>query len=128
MILKGISGTLDYSSTEDTRFTQTQANAVVFADQLADPDGGKSLALKTLIKKGYPEYYYRQNSSNVYTLTAGDEITDQAGNEYYIASVHDVGEIDDTFYIFNVETIQRRIFEQQDGIFYLTAVRGNVSP
>ena len=128
LILKGISGTLDYSSTEDTRFTQTQANAVVFADQLADPDGGKSLALKTLIKKEYPEYYYRQNASNVYTLTAGDEITDQAGNEYYIASVNDVGEIDDTFYIFNVETIQRRIFEQQDGIFYLTAVRGDVSP
>ena len=128
LILKGITGTLDYSSTEDNRFTQTQTNAVVFADQLADPDDGKSLELKELIRKGYPEYYYKEKSSNVYTLTAGDTITDQAGNQYYIASVNDAGEIDDTFYIFDVEEIQRRIFEQQDGIFYLTAIRGNVSP
>jgi len=128
LILKGITGTLDYSSTEDNRFTQTQTNAVVFADQLADPDDGKSLELKELIRKGYPEYYYKEKSSNVYTLTAGDTITDQAGNQYYIASVNDSGEIDDTFYIFDVEEIQRRIFEQQDGIFYLTAIRGNVSP
>tara|TARA_B100000963_G_scaffold338002_1_gene334470 strand:+ start:7463 stop:22063 length:14601 start_codon:yes stop_codon:yes gene_type:complete len=128
LILKGISGTLDYSSTEDTRFTQVQTNTVVFADQLADPDDGKSLALKELIRKGYPEFYYKEKSSNVYTLTAGDSITDQAGNQYYIASVNDIGEIDDTFYIFDVEEIQRRIFEQQDGIFYLTAVRGNISP
>jgi hypothetical protein len=34
----------------------------------------------------------------------------------------------DTFYIFDTEEIQRRIFGQQDGIYYLTAVRGNISP
>ena len=128
LILKGISGTLDYSSTEDTRFTQVQGSTVVFADQLQDPDDGKSLELKELIRKGYPQYYYKEKSSNVYTLTPGDTITDQAGNQYYIDSVNDIGELEDTFYIFDVETIQRRIFEQQDGIYYLTAVRGNVSP
>ena len=128
LILKGISGTLDYNSNEDTRFTQTQASTVVFADQLTDADYGKSLALKDLIRKDLNQYYYKQNGTSVYTLTPGDEITDQAGNDYYIHSVHDIGEIDDTFYIFDVETIQRRIFEQQDGIFYLTAVRGDISP
>ena len=128
LILKGITGTLDYSSIEDTRFTQTQSSAVVFADQLADPDDGKSLVLKEMIRKGYPQYYYRQLGTPVYTLTPGDEITDGAGVKFYIASVTDIGEIDDTFYVFDVEEIQKRIFEQQDGIFYITAVRGNISP
>jgi len=128
LILKGISGTLDYSAFEDTRFTQTQLSAVVFADQLADADYGKSLYLKEMIRKGYPEYYYRQLGTPVYTLTPGDTLNDGEGNQYYIDSVKDVGEIDDTFYVFDVEEIQKRIFEQQDGIFYITAVRGNVSP
>ncbi len=128
LILKGISGTLDYSANEDTRFTQTQLSAVVFSDQLADPDYGKSLALKEMIRKGYPQYYYKQNGTPVYTLTPGDTLNDGAGVQFYIESVTDVGEIDDTFYIFNTEEIQKRIFEQQDGIFYLTAVRGDISP
>ena len=106
-------GTLDYSSTEDNRFTQTQTNAVVFADQLADPDDGKSLELKELIRKGYPEYYYKEKSSNVYTLTAGDTITDQAGNQYYIASVNDSGEIASQEDITALEPERQRLTEEE---------------
>ena len=57
MILKGVSGKINYSEFENIRFTQ----GAVFADLLADQDFGKSLYIKDLIAKGYPEYYYRQN-------------------------------------------------------------------
>lgn len=95
---------------------------------LEDQDMGKSLPLKTLIRKGYPEYYWRQNGANVYTITPGDRIQDDAGIEYYVESVADAGVIEDTFYIFASETLQRRIAGQQDGIYYLTCLRGNISP
>ena len=124
MILKGVSGKIDYSQFANTRFSQ----GAVFADLLGDEDFGKSLYIKDLIAKGYPEYYYRQNGAKVYTVTPGDIITDDANIQYYVASVEDTGEIEDTFYIFDVEEIQRRIYGQQDGIYYLTAVRGNISP
>jgi len=124
MILKGVSGKIDYSQFANTRFSQDS----VFADLLMDEDFGKSLYIKDLIAKGYPEYYYRQNGSKVYTLTPGDIITDDANIQFYIASVEDAGELEDTFYVFDVEEIQRRIYGQQEGIYYLTAVRGNISP
>jgi hypothetical protein len=125
LIIKGIGGgKLEYSEYADVRFTQGS----VFADMLEDQDMGKSLPLKTLIRKGYPEYYWRQNGSNVYTITPGDKIQDDAGIEYYVAGVEDAGIIEDTFYIFATETLQRRIAGQQDGIYYLTCLRGNISP
>ena len=124
LILKGVSGNIDYSQFDNIRFTQDDA----FSDLLTDEDFGKSLYIKDLIRKGYPEYYYRQNGSSIYTVTPGDIITDDDNVQFYVASVEDTGEIDDTFYIFDVEEIQRRIYGQQDGIYYLTAVRGNVSP
>ena len=124
LILKGVSGDIKYSSTDNIRFTQGS----VFADLLDYPDGGKSLVLKDLIKEGLPEYYYRQNGAKVYTVTPGDVITDADGKDFYVESVEDAGEIDDTFYVYDVQEIQRRIFDQQDGIFYITAIRGNISP
>jgi hypothetical protein len=125
LILKGIGGgKLEYSEFANTRFTQ----GTVFADMVEDQDMGKSLPLKTLIRKGYPEYYWRQNGANVYTITPGDTIQDDAGIEYYVESVEDAGIIEDTFYIFGYETLQRRIAGQQDGIYYLTCLRGNISP
>ena len=124
LILKGISGKIDYSAFENIRFAQ----GAVFADLLTDEDFGKSLYIKDLIRKNYPEYYYRQLGSKVYTITPGDIITDDANVQFYVDSVTDTGELDDTFYIFDVEEIQRRIYGQQDGIYYLTAVRGNISP
>ena len=124
LILKGVVGKIDYSQFDNIRFSQ----GAVFADLLADADFGKSLYIKDLIAKGYPEYYYRQNGAAVYTVTPGDIITDDANIQYYVESVTDSGELDDTFYIFDTQEIQRRIFGQQDGIYYLTAVRGNISP
>ena len=125
LIIKGIAGgKLEYSEYANVRFTQ----GTVFADMLEDQDMGKSLPLKTLIRKGYPEYYWRQNGANVYTITPGDKIQDDAGIEYYVDSVEDAGIIEDTFYVFATETLQRRIAGQQDGIYYLTCLRGNVSP
>jgi len=129
LIIKNIrGGKLEFSEFAQTTFTQDQGDAEVFATMLEDQDMGKSLPLKTLIRKNYPEYYYKQNGANVYTITPGDRIQDDAGVEYYVASVEDAGIIDDTFYIFGYETLQRRIAGQQDGIYYLTALRGNISP
>ena len=125
LIIKNIrDGILEYSEFTNTRFTQGN----VFADMLEDQDMGKSLPLKTHIRKNYPEYFYKQNGANVYTITPGDRIQDSAGVEYYVDSVEDAGVIEDTFYIFGYETLQRRIAGQQDGIYYLTALRGNISP
>ena len=129
LIIKGISGakgvnSLEYSEFQGTRFTQ----GAVFADMLEDQDMGKSLPLKTHIRKNYPEYYYKQNGSNVYTITPGDRVQDDAGIEYYVDSVEDAGIIEDTFYIFDSAELQKRIAGQQDGIYYLTCLRGNISP
>ncbi len=125
LIVKNIrGGKLEYSEFSNTRFTQ----GTVFADMLDDQDMGKSLPLKTLIRKNYPEYYYKQNGANVYTITPGDRITDDDGIEYFVDSVADAGVIEDTFYVFSYETLQRRISGQQDGIYYLSCLRGNISP
>ena len=125
LIIKNIrGGKLEFSEYYDTRFTQ----GTTFADMLDDQDMGKSLPLKTLIAKNYPQYYYKQNGANVYTITPGDRIQDDAGIEYYVDSVEDAGVIEDTFYVFSYETLQRRISGQQDGIYYLSCLRGNISP
>ena len=127
LILKGdgIDGNLVYSAFTNTRFTQGN----VYADLLDDPDMGKSLPLKRLIEKKYSQYFYRQNRAPVYTLTPGDTIKeDGSDNLYYIDKVEDLGEIEDTFYIFDIDELQRRISGQQDGVYYLTLLRGNISP
>ena len=127
LIIKGdtIDGNLIYSPYTNTRFQQGS----IYADLLDDPDMGKSLPLKRLIEKGENDLFYKQNGAPVYTVTPGDIIKeDGSENRYIVASVEDAGEIDDTFYIFDIETLQRRIPNQQDGIYYLTAIRGNISP
>ena len=125
LIIKNIrGGKLEFSEYTATEFRQGN----VFATMLEDQDMGKSLPLKTLIRKNYPEYYYKQNGANIYTITPGDRVTDGAGVEYYVDKVEDVGVIEDTFYIFDSQELQKRISGQQDGIYYLTALRGNVSP
>ena len=127
LIIKGdtIDGNLIFSPYANTRFQQ----GGIYADLLDDPDMGKSLPLKRLIEKGEDDLFYKQNGAPVYTVTPGDIIKeDGSENRYVVASVEDAGEIDDTFYIFDIETLQRRIPQQQDGIYYLTAIRGNISP
>ncbi len=127
LILKGsaIDKNLVYSQYTNTRITQ----GTIFADVLDHPDAGKSLDLKDQIKNSLNKYYYKQNNAPVYQLTPGDTIKeDGSDNTYYIHSVEDAGEIEDTFYIYDVETLQRRIAKQQEGIYYLTLLRGNISP
>ena len=63
--------------------------------------------------------YVIQNAP-VYTLTPGDFVRDETdGNQkdYKIVSVEDIGEIDNTYYIYRVKTLRRRIYNQQDGIY-----------
>ena len=127
LILKGVvntTGKLLFSESDNIRFEQ----GTVYADLKSDPDGGKSLDTKDLVGKNLPQYYYKQNAASVYTITPGDIIPDDTGNQYRVISVEDTGDIEDTFYIFNVQEIKKRIFEQQEGVYYITAVRGNHSP
>ena len=127
LILKGVvntTGTLLFSESDNIRFEQ----GTVYADLKSDPDYGKSLNTKDLIGKNLPQYFYKQLGASVYTVTPGDIIPDDTGNQYRVMSVEDAGDIDDTFYVFNVQEIKKRIFEQQEGVYYITAVRGNHSP
>ena len=97
----------------NTRFGQNG----VYADQQADVNGGRDLTSK---------YLYVVQGANI-TLTPGDTVDDSVGNTYKVLSVEDENDIDDGHYIFDAEEIQERV-SGQSGIYYLTAVRGNVTP
>jgi hypothetical protein len=74
---------------------------------------------------------YVIRNAPVYTLTPGDFVRDETdGNQkdYKVVSVEDNDEIDNTYYIYRVKTLRSRIYNQQDGIYYLTALRGDFSP
>ena len=122
LVLKNITGQLKYNKIVNTRFTQGS----VFADlqskpnSVGDPNGKD--------KSDRRDYLYRIEGANVYTLVPGDIVTDDANNQYRIEEVRDAGNLEDTFYIFDIDTIQERIAGQQDGIYYLTCLRGNISP
>ena len=122
LILKGVQGTLDYSEFSDTTFEQSGITAVLDGkpDSVGDSDG-KSKSLRD-------DYLYATPRATLYTAVPGDRILDDAGNEYKIQTVEDIPEIEDTFYVFDIDELQQRIVGQQDGIYYLTAVRGNISP
>lgn len=122
LVLKNTIGTLEYNSIINTRFTQ----GAVFADLVAKPNSVGDPEGKD--KSNRKDYLYRVEGANVYTVVPGDIITDDASNQYVIESVEDVGQLEDTFYIFDINTIQDRIAGQQDGVYYLTCVRGNISP
>ena len=115
LILKDVSARPNFSSLINTRFTQ----GAVYADLQEDTNGGRDLK---------DNYQYVVQGANLFTLTPGDTLDDSVGNTYKIISVSDVPDIDDTFYIFDTEEIQERVSGQQDGIYYLTAVRGNITP
>lgn len=116
MILKDITfvSTLDYDPTVPTIFTQGSVSAAL----TAAPNGGRS---------NIDNYLYATEGANVYTMTPGDTFQAENGN-YTIASVTDVDDFENTFYIFDINTIRRRIFGQQDGIYYLTCLRGDIAP
>ncbi len=122
LVLKNIEGQLKYNSIQQTEFQQGNT----FATLQAKPNSVGDLTGKD--KSDRKDYLYRVDGANVYTLVPGDIIEDDEGNEYKIENVQDVGNLEDTFYIFDIDTIQKRITGQQDGIYYLTCVRGNISP
>ena len=115
IILKDVSARPTYDPLVATKFEQ----GVVYSNQKEDVNGGRD---------SKDNYLYVVGGSNVFTLTVGDTVSDSVGNQYKITVVEDVPQIDDTFYIFDSETIQERVAGQQDGIYYITAVRGNISP
>ena len=122
LILKNITGQVKFSFTEQTIFTQGN----VFSALSSPPNSAGDPSLRD--KSDTKNYLYRVAGANVYTLVPGDTITDDESNQYVVQSVQDVGEIEDTFYIFDINQVQERIAGQQDGIYYLTCLRGNISP
>ena len=115
IILKDVSARPTYDALTNTRFQQ----GAVYADQQKDVNNGRDSKTNNL---------YVVGGANLFTLTPGDTMNDSIGNSYRVVAVEDIPQIEDTFYIFDSETIQDRVADQQDGIYYLTAVRGNVSP
>ena len=116
MILKDITvtSTLKYDSNEATVFTQGSVSATL----ISDPNEGRS---------DINNYLYVIEGANVYTMTPGDTFQAENGN-YTIASVKDTQDFENTFYIFDIDEVRRRIFGQQDGIYYLTCLRGDIRP
>ena len=117
IILKGITGnsTLDFDAFSITTFTQGSVNAVM----MDEPDGGRTKKEVNL---------YAIEGANVYTLTPGDIVKDSTNVSYTIAEVTDIEDLEGSYYIFSVDTIRRRIPNQQDGVYYLTCVRGDTRP
>ena len=141
LVLKGLDGdVVRYDKNSATTFSQPVLDAD--NDPVLDGNGNQVLIYATLQAKpnsvGSPnnslsksdrkDYLYSDKNSNVLTMTPGDVITDDDGNDYEIAVVEDAGQIEDTFYIFDIEEIKRRIPNQQEGIYYLTCIKGNISP
>ena len=122
LVIKNISGdSVKYNPSITTTFTQGSVTATL----LAKPNSvGDSLGRD---KSDRNDYLYRIDGANVYTVIPGDTIT-IGSDQYKISSVTDVGDLEDTYYIFDIDQIQRRIPGQQDGVYYLTCIKGNISP
>ena len=117
LILKDITGVskleFDYNGAS-TVFTQGTVSATL----LSPPNEGRS---------DIKNYLYAVEGSNAYTMTPGDTFQAENGN-YTIASVEDTEDFEDTFYIFDINEVRRRIPGQQDGVYYLTCLRGDIRP
>ena len=116
MILKDITITssLNYDANNPTVFTQGSVTSTL----IAPPNEGRS---------DLDNYLYVIEGANVYTMTPGDTFQAENGN-YTIASVEDTADFENTFYIFDIDEVRRRIYGQQDGIYYLTCLRGDIRP
>ena len=123
VILKNVTGKLEFDGSISTIFTQSNAT---FWTLLGNPDAAGTTDNKS--RSSLANNLYRVAGANVYTVTPGDKVTTPTGHTYKVAGLSDVPDIEDTFYIFDSETIQEVIPNQQEGIYYLTCVRGNISP
>jgi len=120
LILKGVNGSLDFADNKQTYIRQTiSGQADVTAEVLDRPNFGK---------EDKKDFLYGVEASNVYCITPGDVITDDAARQYRVVSVEDTSDLTETYYIYSIEEIQRRIPRQQDGVYYLTVVRGDIAP
>jgi hypothetical protein len=131
---------IEYDALVDTTFFQQvldvnntpvvdgQGNPVnIFAKLLKKPNSAGS-PNESLSKSEKSDYLYSNKTANVLTITPGDIIEDDDTVQYRVISVEDAGQIEDTFYIFDINEIQRRIPNQQEGVYYLTCLKGNISP
>ena len=125
LVIKEVTGTLSYTPGAITTFEQGDVSIqlVDVPNSFGDPNitSPKDKSLRD-------NFLYRIEGANVYSACPGDTITDDNGNSYYVATIEDQGTFEDTFYIFDIDTLQERIANQQDGIYYLTCLRGNISP
>ena len=125
LVLKDVQGEINYDPNSTVIFTQSNGANV----QLTATPNSFGDDLDQLDKSKRDNYLYRVEGANVYTIAPGDTITDDTGqNTYYVDTIEDQGDFDDCFYIFDIDTLQKRIPNQQDGIYYLTCLRGNISP
>ena len=112
-----------FDDAKKTTFVQDDVRAVL----IDYPDFGKSLPLPELQEFGLEEYYFARRGARAFTLVPGDKITDDNGETFDIVSVEDEDDFENTYYVYDSEVIQDHIPNQQDGIYYLTVLRGNVS-
>jgi len=120
LILRNITlGNIDYNGQTATTFSQGTGVAQVTAVLAEQPNGGRDRISNNL---------YVNQGSNVYTITPGDTITDDVGGSYFVDSVTDDPDLLNTYYIFGIKEIKRRIPGQQDGVYYLSCVRGDIRP
>ena len=126
IILKNYSGELKFDANVPTTFTQSNGT---FWNMAGEPDGwANTTPYLGASRSSRDNFLYRIAGANLYTLCPGDRVTTPGGDTYTVTELSDQPEIEDTFYIFDVEEIQEVIPQQQDGIYYLTAVRGNINP
>ncbi|AOV58526.1 short tail fiber protein [Synechococcus phage S-CAM3] len=126
IILKNVSGDLKFDQNVVTTFTQSNGT---FWNMSGEPDGWNTIyPYIGASRSSRDNFLYRIEGANVYTLCPGDRVTTPGGDTYTVSAVNDIPDVEDTFYIFDVEEIQEVIPLQQDGIYYLTCVRGNISP
>lgn len=141
LILKNVDNNAPvlYNSIVQTTFTQpaldidglpifSNGSPVLIYSTLLAKENSVGSPNNSLSKSDRKDYLYSSKDSNVLTMTPGDIIEDDDSVQYKIISVEDAGEIEDTFYIFDINEIQRRIPNQQAGVYYLTCIKGNISP
>jgi hypothetical protein len=122
LILRNATAAVEFSAFTDTIFSQGTGTSTRTAVMLEKPDSGKS---------DKTQFLYTTDGAGVYTMTPGDTIilpTSNGDTTYYIDTVEDVEDLENTYYVFKSETIKNRVKGQQDGVYYLTCIRGDIRP